>query len=532
MLRWHAATGQLAQRRVARVLHLAAAGWAAGVAVSLLARGLFVQYRVGWESTWLTAEQVHAVLGFLFLPAVALFGFAPLSLQEVAALQVLPGGGHAPERRWVLMVAVLLLVAVILPRLALAAWARWREGRLARAVVLDLRQPYFQQLAAALLPAQVRLGLMAPPGQDAAVLQDAAALRKLLLQQPRPGPQMLIETGEGDTLALADTPGQAADLWLQPVPAQEDAAVPLARDAPVLALPADAVPRCWVQEPALLQAIAAALPPVLQPGMARLAAAWEARNRQRLEQCMSSLALQLLDAAREVQEVRSAPVSVKQLLVAADRQAHEQAQQAAMAQVAARLAQSAAVTEARLRELHGLEAGAGQDAGDAPDPGGFLVHHHLNTPQAGIAGATTGAAMGASVDLLTGGLTLGAAAALGALVGGGAAFAAAAWKNKANAAGVPLVQPGDAMLLALAQAGLLRYLAVIHAGRQPAGPDAQDAAVWKAEVAAALDAQRGPLQGFWSDARAGTAGEGAGTALAGVLEAACLRVLDRLYPRS
>jgi len=42
----------------------------------------------------------------------------------------------------------------------------------------------------------------------------------------------------------------------------------------------------------------------------------------------------------------------------------------------------------------------------------------------------------------------------------------------------------------------------------------------------------GVLQGFWSDARAGTAGEGAGTALAGVLEAACLRVLDRLYPRS
>lgn len=530
-LHWHGATVALTQQRVTRVLHLAAAGWAAGVAVSLLARGLFVQYRVGWESTWLSAEQVHAVLGFLFLPAVALFGFAPLSLQEVAALQVLPGGGHAPERRWVLMVAALLLVSVILPRLALAAWARWREHRLARAVVLDLQQAYFQQLAAALLPAQVRLGLAVPAGDDTAMLEGAAALRQVLLQQPRPGPQTLIETTEGDTLALSEAPGQAVDLWLQLVQPGQDAVVPAARDGAVLALPPDTIPRCWIQEPALLQAVAAALPPVLQPGMARLAAAWDARNRQRLEQSMSSLALQLLDAAREAQEVRSAPVSVKQLLVAADRQAHEKAQQAAMAQVAARLAQASAVTGARLRELHGLDAGAGPGEAESPDPGHFLVQQNLNTPQAGIAGATTGAAMGAAVDLLTGGLTLGAAAALGALVGGGAAFAAAAWKNKANAAGVPLVQPGDAMLQALAQAGLLRYLAVIHAGREPAGPDAQEAAVWKAEVAAALEAQRGPLQGFWSDARAGTAGEGTGTALAGVLEAACLRVLERRYPR-
>ncbi|MEO7640889.1 MAG: DUF2868 domain-containing protein, partial [Ramlibacter sp.] len=528
-LHWHAATTALTQQRVARVLHLAAAGWAAGVAVSLLARGLVVEYRIGWESTWLTVEQVHAVLGWLFLPAVALFGFAPLSLQEVAALQVQAGGGHAPERRWVLMVAALLLLVVILPRLVLAAWARWREHTLARAVALDLQQAYFQQLAAVLLPAQVRLGLTAPPDDD------AAALRRVLLQQPRPGPGLLIETGEGDTLALADGPGQAVDLWLQLLRPGANPGERPAGDGAVLSMSPDTVPRCWVQEPALLQAVAAALPPVLQPGMARLAAAWDARNLQRLGQSMASLALQLLDAARAAQEVRSVPVSVRQLLVAADRQAHEQAQQAAMAQVSARLAQSAAVTLERLAQLHGLQAGAGggEPAASLPgaaEPGHFRVRQSVSTPQAGMAGATTGAAMGASVDLLTGGLTLGAAAALGALVGGSAAFAAAAWKNKANAAGVSLVQPGDAMLLALAEAGLLHYLAVIHAGRQPAGASADDAARWKAEVAAALDAQRGPLLALWSAARAGTDGQEAGTALASVLEAACLRVLQRLYP--
>lgn len=541
MLHWHAATAALAQQRVARVLHLAAAGWAAGVAASLLARGLFVQYRVGWESTWLSAEQVHAVLGLLFLPAVALFGFAPLTLQEVAALQVQATGGHAPERRWVLMVAALLLVMVIVPRLVLAAWAHWRERRLAPAVALDLHQPYFQHLAATLLPARVLLGVTGQSGEG------VTALRRILLQEPRAGGgQLLIETGEGDALCLAgaglQSPDFPVDLWLEVAVRPPARGAPVARPqgAPILTL--EAAPHCWFEEPVLLQAISAALPAVLRPGMGRIAAAWEQRNRQRLGQSMSSLALQLLEAARETQEVRRPPVSVKQFLVAADRQAHEKARQAAMEQVAARLAQSAAVTGARLAQLHGVHEGFDYDRGDdlddgyvdrqSPDRGHFLVQQNVNAPQAGIAGATTGAAMGASVDLITGGLTLGAAAALGALLGGGAAVAAAAWKNmtsdKAGAAGMAMLQPGDALLHALAQAGLLRYLGIIHAGRMR--PGASDAAAWNTEVAKAIDAQRASLQAFWAAARAGTGGEGEATALADVLETACVRVLDRLYP--
>ena len=48
------------------------------------------------------------------------------------------------------------------------------------------------------------------------------------------------------------------------------------------------------------------------------------------------------------------------------------------------------------------------------------------------AGAATGAAMGAGIDMITGGLTLGAATALGAMIGGGAAYAAALWKNRGS----------------------------------------------------------------------------------------------------
>src|SRR5438132_13231048 len=114
-----------------------------------------------------------------------------------------------------------------------------------------------------------------------------------------------------------------------------------------------------------------------------------------------------------------------------------------------------------------------------------------------MAGAATGAAMGASVDLLAGGLTLGAAAALGALVGGGAAYIAAAWRNRASPSGTTIVQLSDAMLEALAQAALLRYVAIVHWARGDAEVDAR----WKAEVALRVQAERPILAGYWSAAR-------------------------------
>ena len=111
-------------------------------------------------------------------------------------------------------------------------------------------------------------------------------------------------------------------------------------------------------------------------------------------------------------------------------------------------------------------------------------------PQAGVAGAATGAAMGASVDLLVGGLTLGAATALGALVGGGAAFIGAAWKNRATAGGATLVQLSDEMMQAMAEAALLRYLAVAHYGRGPIGAEGELRPFWKSDVVVAVEARR------------------------------------------
>ncbi|RYF58624.1 MAG: DUF2868 domain-containing protein, partial [Comamonadaceae bacterium] len=83
--RWWAHTADLQVQRAARVLHLCAAAWGAGIALSLLLRGLVVRYQFGWESTFLDAAQVHAIVSVLFWPLAVLFGTAPFTLQEIAA---------------------------------------------------------------------------------------------------------------------------------------------------------------------------------------------------------------------------------------------------------------------------------------------------------------------------------------------------------------------------------------------------------------------------------------------------------------
>ena len=120
--RWLAHAADVLAQRAARVLHLCAAAWAAGIALSLLLRGLVVRYQFGWESTFLDATQVHAIVSVLFWPLAVLFGAAPFTLPEIAATQNFAGEGAAGNR-WVWMYVGLLALAVVLPRLALAARA-------------------------------------------------------------------------------------------------------------------------------------------------------------------------------------------------------------------------------------------------------------------------------------------------------------------------------------------------------------------------------------------------------------------------
>jgi hypothetical protein len=293
-------------------------------------------------------------------------------------------------------------------------------------------------------------------------------------------------------------------------------------------LPFDSFARCWVQEGVLLDAVRECLSDPKKPGFDRIAAAWHGRNRQRFERSMAAIAEHLLYAARQAQEVPSGELSMKSLVVAQEREAQALARQAAMASVWQRLGESAVQMSCALRALHGLDP-ATADALDEKLGQQLVVHRAVDMPQAGFAGAATGAAMGASVDLLAGGLTIGAATALGALVGAGMATIGAAWKNRSTTSGATLVQLSDEMMQALAEAALLRYLAIAHEGRGAASTRQGEQPAWKAEVVAAVEAHKAWLAPFWAAARAQPDTVQA-AALSLEVETVASKILDSLYP--
>lgn len=153
---WTRLSAKLTHARLARTLHMAAALFALGAVLSLLARGLLTQYLAGWESTFLDAPQVHALLSVLFAPAEWTFRLPGFSVADIEALRfatmpppspatvMAPSGG----KRWVLLYAATILLLVVLPRVVLAVVAHWRARRLAANFPLDLDQPYFRQLGA------------------------------------------------------------------------------------------------------------------------------------------------------------------------------------------------------------------------------------------------------------------------------------------------------------------------------------------------------------------------------------------------
>jgi hypothetical protein len=73
---WLSAASALNGARIGRTLHLSAAALAAGVLLGMYARALGVEYRAGWESTFLDAPTLHRVLHLVLAPASRLTGVA------------------------------------------------------------------------------------------------------------------------------------------------------------------------------------------------------------------------------------------------------------------------------------------------------------------------------------------------------------------------------------------------------------------------------------------------------------------------
>ena len=145
---WARASSALTAARVARAFHVAAVAFALGALAGWYVRGLALEYRAGWESTFLDAQSVHTLLGVVLGPASRLTGIDIADEARLAAIRFSVGSSEnaAP---WIHLYAATIALVVLLPRALLALASRWRESRLVARFPLKLDDVYFQRLGRA-----------------------------------------------------------------------------------------------------------------------------------------------------------------------------------------------------------------------------------------------------------------------------------------------------------------------------------------------------------------------------------------------
>lgn len=145
---WTRASTPLTAARVGALFHVMAAALALGLMGGMYLRGLVLDFRVGWESTFLEAGTVQSLLSVLLAPALALSGTVLPDATGFEAMRLGPGhaAASAPAAPWIHLYALMLLLAVVLPRLLLWLGSSAYAWRMARQFPLALDDAYFQRL--------------------------------------------------------------------------------------------------------------------------------------------------------------------------------------------------------------------------------------------------------------------------------------------------------------------------------------------------------------------------------------------------
>jgi hypothetical protein len=300
----------------------------------------------------------------------------------------------------------------------------------------------------------------------------------------------------------------------------------------------DAFARCWVQEHVLLDRIGAVLPPEAQSSWSRLADVWRARNREVFEQSMQILAGHLATTAADNAEVplASATSTVRNWIGGMLRSGEprgDAATTAATDALALRLDAEVRRATDELIALHGL---SGRAAAEVQHRMGsqVAVDKAADPTKASVLGAAvTGALGGLAADLAAGGLTFGAGALIGGLLGAAGARGLASAYNLARGSDATTARWSGEFLTGRVRAAVLRYLAVAHFGRGRGDFVASEyPAHWGPLVDAAITARRDQLDAIWSAAERGDPAVALEPRLRSSLEAMTAGVLERLYPSS
>jgi hypothetical protein len=300
-------------------------------------------------------------------------------------------------------------------------------------------------------------------------------------------------------------------------------------------LPLDAFARCWVQEDALLTQLADLVRPELKPAAARLRTAWHARNLDVFERSMRVLARHLARTALDEESI--APHDLQARVrhwvrnVASGVDSAGADVERAQKTLADRLERDVRAATDELIELHGLSGRS------ASEPLQALAHElALERPTDPhkatiLGGLVSGAAGGIAADLATGGLTFGAGALLGGVLGALGARGITQAYNVARGRESGRMRWSREFLTRRVAAAVLGYLAVAHFGRgrgdfvQGRVPDH-----WQQAIDS-ITRHRDRVDAAWASAAAGNR-EDTERILSLLVTALTTDVLIALYPDS
>jgi hypothetical protein len=299
-------------------------------------------------------------------------------------------------------------------------------------------------------------------------------------------------------------------------------------------LPLDAFARCWVQEGALLDAVAPLLPPDKHAPMVRLRARWQELNEERFGESMAVLGRYLLRAARD-REAVDEPGWQDKLTGALKKPGPDNAvDRKAMRALATRLSEATTQSTDELIRLHGL---SGKATRKVLERVGEDYAHAAKTPEgaaAALGGLFSGAVGGLAADIASGGLTLGGGMIIGGILGALGATGVAKGVNLARGEDSSTMRWSEDFFERLTATALLRYLAVAHFGRgRGEWSEGEHPAFWQPIVEQAVAERSSELKRLQkAAARNAEPVDAAERQFAALLELCAGQILTRLYPEA
>jgi len=200
---WSQLAAALYRARAARILHLAATALVLGVIAGLYVRGIGLEYRASWSSTFLDAPTVRTILAMMYAPGAAVTGLAVPGVDAIASIRA-PASENAAN--WLHLIAATLLVVAAIPRLALAIGSGWIESSRAKRLPVSLDQPYFQRLLRGFRGGHARVRVL--PYSYAVPATSLAGLEQVVARSFGGGASMYtaapLAYGTSDAPAVAD----------------------------------------------------------------------------------------------------------------------------------------------------------------------------------------------------------------------------------------------------------------------------------------------------------------------------------------